>query len=74
MAENIAHAERRPERVWEELLKHLHEERIEPPTPGRISRMVASALHNGGHLVGADLLPVESRDHAAHLRTGRPRR
>ncbi|WP_241564064.1 DUF4158 domain-containing protein [Nonomuraea polychroma] len=46
LAENVAHAERRPERVREELLKHLREERIEPPTPGRISRIVASALHN----------------------------
>ena len=46
LAENIAHAERRPERVREELLKHLREGRIEPPTPGRISRMVAWALHN----------------------------
>ncbi|MGP3920339.1 DUF4158 domain-containing protein [Nonomuraea sp. 10N515B] len=46
LTENIAHAERRPERVREELLKHLREERIEPPTPGRISRIVASALHN----------------------------
>lgn len=46
LAENVAHAERRPERVQEELLKHLREERIEPPTPGRISRIVASALHN----------------------------
>ncbi|WP_372494227.1 DUF4158 domain-containing protein [Actinoallomurus purpureus] len=40
LAENVAHAERRPERVREELLKHLREERIEPPTdaarrPGR---------------------------------------
>ncbi|MEU4516699.1 DUF4158 domain-containing protein [Nonomuraea wenchangensis] len=39
LAENGAHAERRPERVREELLKHLREERIEPPTPGRISRI-----------------------------------
>lgn len=46
LAEHVAHAERRPERVREELLKHLREERIEPPTPGRISRIVASALHN----------------------------
>ncbi|MEV4251000.1 DUF4158 domain-containing protein [Streptosporangium canum] len=45
-AENVAHAERRPERVREEILKHPREERIEPPTPGRISRIVASALHN----------------------------
>ena len=46
LAENVAHAERRPERVREELLKYLREERIEPPVPGRISRIVASALHN----------------------------
>jgi hypothetical protein len=46
LAENVAHAERRPERVREELLKHLRQERIEPPTPGRVSRIVASALHN----------------------------
>ncbi|MEV0152113.1 MULTISPECIES: DUF4158 domain-containing protein, partial [unclassified Nonomuraea] len=46
LAENVAHAERRPERVREELLKHLRQERIEPPTMGRISRIVASALHS----------------------------
>lgn len=46
LAEEVAHAERRPERVREELLKYLREERIEPPAPGRISRIVASALHN----------------------------
>ncbi|ACZ87518.1 hypothetical protein [Streptosporangium roseum] len=46
LAENVAHAERRPERVREELLKHPREERIEPPTPGRISRIVTSGLHN----------------------------
>lgn len=46
LAENVAHAERRPERVREELLKHLRQERIEPPTMGRISRIAASALHS----------------------------
>ncbi|MGI5201344.1 DUF4158 domain-containing protein [Spirillospora sp. CA-108201] len=46
LAENGAHAERRPERVREELLKHLRQERIEPPTSGRITRIVASALHS----------------------------
>jgi hypothetical protein len=46
LAENVACAERRSERVREELLKHLRQERIEPPAPGRISRIVASALHN----------------------------
>jgi hypothetical protein len=44
LAENVAHAERRPERVREELLKHLREEKVEPPTPGRVSRIVGSAL------------------------------
>ncbi|MFB9681716.1 Tn3 family transposase [Streptosporangium vulgare] len=44
LAENVANAERRPERVREELLKHLRENRIEPPTPGRITRIVGSAL------------------------------
>lgn len=46
LTENVAHAERRSGRVREELLKHLREERIEPPTPGRITRIVASSLHN----------------------------
>jgi len=45
LAEHIAQRERRPERVREELLAHCHTERIEPPTAGRIDRMVASALH-----------------------------
>jgi hypothetical protein len=45
LAEHVAQAERRPERVREELLAHCHAERIEPPTAGRIDRMVASALH-----------------------------
>ncbi|MFI0450127.1 DUF4158 domain-containing protein [Actinomadura sp. 6N118] len=46
LAEKVAHAERRPERVREELLKHLRQERIEPPASGRISRIAASALHS----------------------------
>jgi TnpA family transposase len=44
LAENVAQAERQTERVREELLKHLREEKIEPPTPGRLSRIVGSAL------------------------------
>ncbi|WP_214417149.1 Tn3 family transposase [Sphaerisporangium fuscum] len=43
---NVAHAERQPDRVREELLKQCRAERIEPPSPGRISRIVRSALHN----------------------------
>jgi hypothetical protein len=64
----LAQAERRPERVREELLKHLREERIEPPTSsGRITRIVASALHNAE--VARSPLPEWSNSGS-----GRPRR
>jgi hypothetical protein len=41
----VAEAERRPELVRTALLERCREERIEPPTGARMSRMVASALH-----------------------------
>jgi len=44
LAVNVAHAERRPERVREELLAHVRAQQIEPPTPGRVLRIVRSAL------------------------------
>jgi len=44
LAVNVAHAERRPERVREELLTHFRAQQIEPPTPGRVLRIVRSAL------------------------------
>ncbi len=44
LSEAVAHAERRPDRVREELLGEFRRLRIEPPTPGRILRMVRSAL------------------------------
>lgn len=40
----MAHTERRPERVREELLIQFRAVRIEPPTPARLLRMVRSAL------------------------------
>lgn len=46
LAVNVAHAERQSDRVREELLKQCRQERIEPPSPGRITRIVRSALHN----------------------------
>ncbi|MGJ6964802.1 DUF4158 domain-containing protein [Streptosporangium sp. G11] len=55
----VAHAQRRPDRVREELLRHLREERIEPPTPRRISRIVASAPPHRARLHGG-ALPVEA--------------
>jgi len=44
LAASVAHAERRPDRVREELLVRFRTERIEAPTPGRVTRMVRSAL------------------------------
>lgn len=46
LAGHVAHAERSPDRVREELARRCREERIELPAPGRITRMVRSALHN----------------------------
>ncbi len=45
LAEHVAQRERQAERVRGELLAHCHAERIEPPTVGRVERIVASALH-----------------------------
>ncbi|XVQ16114.1 DUF4158 domain-containing protein [Spirillospora sp. CA-255316] len=45
LAAEVAHAERHPDRVREELLRHCRQERIEPPTPDRVTRIVRSALH-----------------------------
>lgn len=45
LAEQVAEEERRPEQVREALVAHCLVERIEPPTDGRIDRIVASALH-----------------------------
>ncbi len=44
LAENVCDTERRPERVREQLLGHLRAERIEPPAPTRITRVIGSAL------------------------------
>ena len=43
LSEAVAHAERRPDRVREEVLAEFRRLRIEPPTPGRLVRMVRSA-------------------------------
>ena len=45
LAATVAHAERHPDRVREELLTRCREERIEPPAADRVTRMVRSALH-----------------------------
>ncbi|MER6314417.1 Tn3 family transposase [Streptomyces sp. NPDC001581] len=44
LAEHVAHKERRPEQVRVELLARCRVESIEPPTPRRCDRIVATAL------------------------------
>jgi hypothetical protein len=46
LAVNVAHAERQQDRVREEPLRQCRAERIEPPSPGQVTRIVRSALHN----------------------------
>lgn len=50
---NVTQVERNPERVREELLARGRAERIEPPTGGRIDRIVRSGLHRGEELLFA---------------------
>jgi hypothetical protein len=47
LAEHVAQAERRPALVRDELLARCRSERIEPPAPGRVDRVVRSALRAG---------------------------
>jgi TnpA family transposase len=44
LVERVCGSERRPERVRVALLAYLREERIEPPAPTRLARMIASGL------------------------------
>jgi hypothetical protein len=56
LATNVAHAERRPERVREELLAEFRRDQVDPPTAGRLMRMVRSAFaHRRAELDVANL-------------------
>lgn len=44
LATNVAHAERNPDRVRQELLARCRQVRVEPPAPARVTRIVRSAL------------------------------
>lgn len=48
---NVTQAERRADQVRADLLQRCREEGIEPPSPGRIERIVRSALHQGEQLL-----------------------
>ena len=45
LAASVCQAERRPDRVREELLAQCRAEQIEPPSAGRCDRITRSALH-----------------------------
>lgn len=47
LAFEVCEAERSPDRVREHLLRRCRQEQVEPPTVGRIDRIVRSALHQG---------------------------
>ena len=44
LVEHVCQTERRAERVRERLLAYLRAERIEPPTPGQVGRIIGAAL------------------------------
>jgi hypothetical protein len=46
LASQVAHAERDPGQVQEELTRRCRQERIELPAAGRVTRIVRSALHS----------------------------
>jgi Domain of unknown function (DUF4158) len=46
LAANVAHAERDPGAVRDELLRKMREESFEPPTDGRLDALVAEALQS----------------------------
>ncbi|RZL79655.1 MAG: DUF4158 domain-containing protein [Rhodococcus sp. (in: high G+C Gram-positive bacteria)] len=51
LVEHVTQIERSAERVREHVLVRCRAERIEPPTAGRIDRIVRSALHRGEELL-----------------------
>lgn len=45
LTQGVARADRRPDRIRAVLLEHCRDQRIEPPTPERINRIIGSATH-----------------------------
>jgi hypothetical protein len=71
----VTEVERRPEQVRAELLGWLRGRRLEPPTPGRIERIVRSALDRGETQLTeriCALLPEDTRARLNELVFGVP--
>jgi len=68
LAANACEAERRPELVRDELLVRCRAERIEPPAPGRIDRIVRSALRQAEQALIGRIVGRMPADNTARLR------
>jgi hypothetical protein len=68
LAANACEAERRPELVRDELLVRCRAERIEPPAPGRIDRIVRSALRQAEQALIGRIVGRMPADTTARLR------
>jgi TnpA family transposase len=64
---NVTQAERRADQVRADLLARCREEGIEPPTAGRIDRIVRSALHQGEQRLFARIADRISTEVCARL-------
>ncbi|MFY1621568.1 Tn3 family transposase [Micromonospora sp. WMMD735] len=69
LATAVCEAERRSELVRDELLVRCRTERIEPPTAGRIDRIVRSALHQAEQALTARIAARLPVDVAGRLRS-----
>jgi hypothetical protein len=74
LAVHVCEKERQADRVCEQLLAHLRDERIEPPTRDRVRRIVGSALRQAEQALTARIcnrIPVEA---VARMLAGEARR
>ena len=67
LAGNVCQAERRADRVREELLARCRTERIEPPSAGRCDRIIRSALHQAELALTLQVTARLSSDASARL-------
>lgn len=75
LVEHVTVAEQRPDQVRIELLGWLRSERVEPPTPGRVDRVVRSAVDRGERRLIDRIclrLPAETRERLNSLVYGVP--
>src|SRR5258708_20931144 len=67
LAASVCQAERRADRVREELLARCRAERIEPPSAGRCDQIIRSALHHAGQALTLQVTARLSPDASARL-------